>query len=282
MTFNLSLNLRHGEYVKKGNEETVVILIGWWMAKPHHLKKYVNIWHEKDISTLMFCPQDNIHFQFKTCARKLLKNLKQFNKGNNNNYTNIIFHVFSNNGCICLLEILKQAQKEQMVLKSIQGIIFDSCPGSLSPISGYGAIMAANKKKSFWYKNMMIRGVFFGIPLVLISFLWWKTQHPYIYICILFVCTYGSIYWRNRQYRHKFHTALSRLINCKCELFLYSDGDELCTADVIEQAYQERYKRFLGRKRRVISKKCFSSSPHVAHFLYYPKEYKLACWSLLE
>ena len=86
MTFNLSLNLRHGEYVKKGNEETVVILIGWRMAKPHHLKKYVNIWHEKDISTLMFCPQDNIHFQFKTCARKLLKNLKQFNKGNNIKY----------------------------------------------------------------------------------------------------------------------------------------------------------------------------------------------------
>ena len=116
------------------------------MAKPHHLKNI--IYGRKRYINLDVCPQDNIHFNLKH-VHKIIEKFKAINKGNNNNNTNIIFHVFSNNGCICLLEILKQAQKEQMVLKSIQGIIFDSCPGSLSPISGYGAIMLQIRRSHF-------------------------------------------------------------------------------------------------------------------------------------
>ena len=106
-------------------------------------------------------------------------------------------------------------------------------------------------------------------------------QHPYIYGSICCAGAYQFTYLNNQRYRDKFHSVLSRLINCKSELFLYSKRDKLCTNDIIESAYCERNERFIGR-RRVVSKTCFNSSPHVAHFLHYPKEYKNECWSLLE
>ena len=269
----LTKGLRHADFQSKGDGQTVVGLIGWWMAKAEHLQKYVRVWEQKEISTLCFCPEDPL-FTFKACARKVVRNLKRHLVSADAKTTNVIFHVFSNNGCICLLEVLKQAEQEGVVTRAIKGIIMDSCPGYMSPFAGYGAIMAATKK-SFWKQNI-IRGFFFGVPLTLLFLLFSKSRRPYFHGTFFFAFAYIVNYWQNRRYRQKFHRTLSRLPNCAGELFLFSEVDELCTKDVIEGACLERKER-----RRGVSKLCFQRSPHVAHYLHYPQAYEAACWTFL-
>ena len=91
----LTEGLRHADFQSKGDGQTLVVLIGWWMAKAEHLRKYVRVWDQKKISTLLFCPEDPF-FTFKVCSRKVVWNLKRHLASADANTTNVIFHVFSN------------------------------------------------------------------------------------------------------------------------------------------------------------------------------------------
>ncbi len=260
----------------------VVVLIGWMGARSRHLRKYVEVW--RDIGApkiLCFIPPGPLPWQIVESATAFQAWFKGEGERVGHRY---IFHVFSNNGALCLAEIFRRDQTG-VICNHVHGLIFDSCPGSLQFSLLYKALMAG--RNPLW-KRILIRAFFLGIPIVAALVVLLKvygSRQRWRRLGVLMVAAvmgqYGSSFL-DRRYHSTIYN--SRLRNCARETFLYSKVDELCTQDVIEQVVSAR-RAFLmssreGGERRVHTH-VFEASGHVQHLLHHRHAYEEACRATL-
>jgi hypothetical protein len=284
----LTTGLQQAQFHRgKGRHNVLVVLVGWWMAKDRHLSKYLPIWHEQGCSTLSFIPNSR-NFRFSSIAKQLLSNLNEYLKKEKEDKVTIIFHVFSNNGLMCLTTILGESKRNPeygKIQAAVYGCIFDSCPGFLSLTAGFKAFAAANKNSLL--NHVLFKTLCCILPLPFL-FKFFRARHFPYYIAMV-VLSYTLSWLRNKRYHGKFAGNLQLLKHCKSKLFLYSNADQLCTEDSIKsslatvRAFDDSKDKNLrkGHQRHQVSEECFMGSGHVAHFLKHPVRYKNACMRVL-
>ena len=276
-TTGLSYAQFHPAPRKRDGKNVLVVLIGWWLAKERHLAKYLPIWHENGCATLSFVP-NFVGSDFRHKAKSMMDNVATYLEKEPD--TIIIFHVFSNNGVLCLIKSLglsRQSDRYAEVHKAVVGCVFDSCPGYLTITTLSNAFLAASKKS--FLSGFILKCICCALlGWLLMSF--FKLNHVPIYLALGAVA-YGLSWFRNKKYHDGLAKSLLSLPNCKSNLFLYSKDDKLCTSDAIESSMEKIRghtvkKEKLELERQVFSEH-FSGSSHVAHYLKFPARYKAAC-----
>ena len=269
---------------RKGDGGNVlVVLIGWWLAKEKHLAKYLPIWHENGCATFSFVP-NFLDSDFSRMAEAMMDNLAAYLEKEPD--TIIIFHVFSNNGVLCLIKSLgfsRKSKRHAEVHNAIFGCIFDSCPGYLSVATAFNAFLAASKRS--FLSNFVFKCICY-VLLGWLSILFFDVNHVPIYLGLGSIA-YGLSLFRNKKYHGRLTSSLLTLANCKLNMFLYSKSDKLCTSDAIESFMEnirghKVIKEKLELDDRQVFSECFSGSRHVAHYLEYPTRYKASCKKFLD
>ena len=281
-TTGLSNAQFHPATKKRDGKNVLVVLIGWWLAKEKHLAKYLPIWLENGCATLSFVP-NFFGSDLPRMAEAMMDNVAAYLEKEPD--TIIIFHVFSNNGAMCLMKSLGLSRKSKRyaeVHNAIFGCIFDSCPGYLSVTAAFNAFLAANKQS--FLSGFVFKCICYAL-LGWLSMLFFDVNHVPIYLGLGSIA-YGLSWFRNKKYHGRLTSSLLTLANCKLIMFLYSKSDKLCTSDAIE-SYMENTRGHEVIKEKVemdrqIFSECFSESRHVAHYLEYPARYKAACKSFLD
>ena len=166
---------------RKGDGKNVlVVLIGWWLAKEKHLAKYLPIWHENGCATVSFVP-NFLDSDFSRMAEAMMDNLAAYLEKEPD--TIIIFHVFSNNGVLCLIKSLgfsRKSKRHAEVHNAIFGCIFDSCPGYLSVLP-FNAFLAANKQS--FLSGFVFKCICYAL-LGWLSMLFFDVNHVPIYLMV--------------------------------------------------------------------------------------------------
>lgn len=265
-------------------DQPLVVLIGWWGSQPKHVRKYSEaLWLARGCTTLILIPQTVHMFSRKHrqgLANSLIATLTSQPSSSSverpllaAKQVGVVFHLFSNNGALFFADLLSVARGE--VLGLVRGVIYDSCPGHLTLWNACAAVAARHTTGP---RALVARFCTLAVPAwVMVSML--RSRRPALR-ALLLCCLIGL--WRRGEARitREYHTALrdARLPGCRAELFLYSNGDTLCTSDGIDVLFAARL-ALLGHDS--VSRLRWEDSPHVAHFREHPQQYAEACAALL-
>lgn len=184
-------------------------------------------------------------------AKELLRVLDEHFHG-----TKVFLHYFSSGGCFVHWNLLKVLQKRGLTtVPNLCGVIFDSCPAPPSARTSARALTAT-------LAGMTRKGSY-GVVFFCIGF--WNTL------------TANSL---EREYM----AGLEADPLCVPNLYIYSADDRITDAKVVSQLIQTRRQRAAEKQQQqeeggssrplVIEEWVLESSPHVAHYLRYPREYR--------
>lgn len=110
-----------------------VVLLGWFMAKETHLKKYADAWNNLGFTTIstIGSAQNCFALDYKK-ARPFLNEVLKALSEDNRLYTNgTIFQVFSMGGAVYAPWLVEAIGNEDKVARCIKSVVFDSSPGYL-------------------------------------------------------------------------------------------------------------------------------------------------------
>ncbi len=172
----------------------------------------------------------------------------------------IVFHVFSNGGCMLYRNIIDVLHSEPRFCDLLViGTIFDSAPAPNDWATGVRAFMASLNV------NRFIRYAL-GFLLVLYLFGVW-----------LFTKTISLFgYTRSLPYAD-FWTAMESDPSRWPQMFLYSKEDKLVPYKNIQQLAEHR--QYLGVE---VLQQLWDDSAHVMHFVTHRESYIKQCWDFIE
>jgi hypothetical protein len=275
------------------NARAIVVLIGWWGAKPQHLNKYGDMYQELlpsaaivtgTASTLSILLKHDD--QLRDFARKGLEAIASVLADYENLHVPVLVHVFSNGGGFVwhhMMDILET--QEDAALMQFQHHLPINL--SMSTIDTEETPLHANTALSLMRKN--IRGLIFdsspaypkidnGIAALEGSGMVGNRLLMGLLKCI-FVLFYvlESLWDRINNRPHRLMQYWKGLIECDWDVpqgFIYSSVDRMVDPDHLEEFIQARKTALLRHdKLDGISVLKFDDSPHVLHYKYHPEEY---------
>ncbi|KAL8622436.1 hypothetical protein ACOMHN_034101 [Nucella lapillus] len=238
----------------------VVVLLGWAGCQEKHLRKYTPIYEKKGYITMtVMVPAKTLFFhayKLTEVAKGVLDVLAENNLSNNP----VIFHLFSNGGCMVysqLITLLNAPDSEHHQQLSVRGVIFDSSPGKRRILNAVKAFMS----------TMPFREVFrYLLGLCLLMYL--------VFTRCLRMLLPGML---AMEKGFQLYESIC-LDETKCpQLFLYSKADEVILAEDVEEVITTRKERGVEVKSL-----CWEDSQHVAHLRDHPEVYAKACMDFAE
>ncbi|GCC25499.1 enoyl-CoA hydratase domain-containing protein 2, mitochondrial isoform X3 [Chiloscyllium punctatum] len=241
-------------------EDPVVILLGWGGCQDKHLSKYSQIYKNQGCIVLRYiAPWQQIFFtgifskNLQRTARKLLDLL--FDIGIEGHP--ILFHVFSNAGCMLYRHIVElQCNKTETYFTKLRvvGIIFDSAPGNRNlqgSIQAFNTVLGSST-------NVIVKCI--AIPIFVLMVLLKVMLYP--------VTQFVSL---------PFYDALKVDPSRWPQLFLYSKADKIIYYKDIEAMINTR--KMLNIQVQSVD---FETSQHVNHFREFPEKYSNFCLNFLK
>lgn len=238
-------------YVGEEEREPVVLLLGWAGSRDKYLAKYSALYEIKGCITIRYVPPaQDIFFRpgkFQRVALKLLELLSDLNLEEHP----VLFHMFSNGGCIIYRYISEFVCQDATNRVQIRGCVFDSGP-AITTIFGMTQASMVSVRGSRLYR----------LAVSIITFL---------YLAFLGVLEYAaSFIWK--QQREMFRVGLWKSLAeepLRCpQLFLYSKADEICSYLSIQQFLEHRRKRGVP-----VHSIRWEDSPHVGHLVAHTEAY---------
>lgn len=249
------------------NKGVFVVVLGWWKALDSHVQKYANLYNRLGFKATTYTAPGSLFFQpwkYDTESKKVFKSiLKQAEEAN---CDKIVFHSFSNNGCVIFHSISRIFNETSTDIKVVGGV-FDSCPGVVDAPSFYKALFAA--KIPTYIKYLSILPYLPATALIVTS------EHP-----VLYSCGVGATYLAGSkalQYLYEVthtqaHFNFKKNFNDYQELYLFSESDTIVNYKVIEAAIDKINKK--GGKTEQVK---FDDTNHCAHFPKQPMKYSKTC-----
>uniref|UniRef100_UPI00398E88E0 transmembrane protein 53 n=1 Tax=Pristiophorus japonicus TaxID=55135 RepID=UPI00398E88E0 len=241
-------------------EDPVIILLGWGGCKDKHLAKYSYIYKNQGCIVLRYtAPWRQIFFpgifskSLQCTARKLLDVV--FDIGIEDHP--ILFHVFSNGGCMLYRHIVEiQYNKTETYLSKLNvvGTIFDSTPGNRNLQGSITALYAVLDSST----NVFVKCI--AIP-------------TFVLIVLLKILLYPITQFVSLS----FYDALKVDPSRWPQLFLYSKADKIISYKDIEAMIKIR--KLLNIQVQSVD---FNTSQHVNHFREFPEKYSTKCISFLK
>lgn len=243
-------------------KKVLVVVIGWWSSLDRHVEKYASLYKRFGYQTYTYNPPPSLFFkpwQYDNATKPVLKDILQLAKENNCN--NLVFHGFSNNGCV----LYHSFQRNFVIDRDIKVAagIYDSCPGIVDVPSFYKALFAAQVSPFIKYSALV---PFFVLPVLILS-----SNHPLLSTGSLFAVYLSTTFLIQKKYdlNHIQTNVKFSEYNPKYqELYLYSEGDRVVNHKVIEAAIA-RVKNESDNVKEVK----FDNSDHCAHYPKYPMKY---------
>jgi hypothetical protein len=275
------------------NARAIVVLIGWWGAKPEHLDKYASMYQEILPSAVIVAGTASPLSillkrdpQLREFARKGLEAIASVLAEYENLHLPVLVHVFSNGGGFVwhhMLDCLETQEDEalmqfhplgtnqsmttvdteetplhtntalSLMRKNIRGQIFDSSPAYPKFDNGIAAL-----EGSGMVGNRLLMGL---LKCMFVLFYVWE-----------------SLWDRFNHRPHRLMQYWKDLIECDWDVsqgFIYSSVDRMVDPTHLEEFIEAR-KQVLEQsdKLNAISVLKFEDSPHVLHYRYHPEEYK--------
>ncbi|XP_078074711.1 transmembrane protein 53 [Mustelus asterias] len=241
-------------------EDPVIILLGWSGSQDKHLAKYSNIYKNQGCIVLRYTApwrqiffsgifSKNLHYT----ARKLLDLL--FDIGIEDHP--IMFHVFSNGGCMLYRHIVElQCNKTETYFTKLNviGTIFDSAPGNRNLQGGIRALSAVLGSST----NVFVKCI--AIP-------------AFVLIAVLKVVLYPVTQFVSLSCYDALKVNPSRWP----QLYLYSKADKIISYKEVEAMIKIRKQLDIH-----VQSVDFNTSQHVNHFREYPDEYSTKCIRFLK
>lgn len=237
------------------NGEPVVIILGWAGSKDRHLAKYSAFYQNQGCIVIRYTvPWKTVFISesfgkkdLSTVAKKLLNLLFDYEIQKNP----VMFHVFSNGGCMLYRYIAElQQSHSQFNSMNVVGSVFDSGPDDKNVVGAARALNAVLKLTS----NIVVR--YFILSCYILS------------IVILRVFLYPLT-----KLIHEDHYSVMRNDPSRSpQLYLYSKGDRVINYHHVEDLVKKRQQ--MGVPVQSID---FATSQHVNHYREFPDEYSAAC-----
>uniref|UniRef100_T1J1M2 Transmembrane protein 53 n=1 Tax=Strigamia maritima TaxID=126957 RepID=T1J1M2_STRMM len=241
-------------YVGWDDKEPVVVLLGWSGCRDRDLAKYSALYELKGLLTcitIRYVPAPRDVFlnpsKFQRVALKLLELITDLNLEEHP----ILFHMFSNGGCMVYRYISKFIYSDADLTLQVRGCVFDSGP-AITTVVGTTSAISESIRGSRFYR--MAFSVF-----------------TFLYLSLYGIVEYiASLIWS--QQREAFCIGLwedlSRdRLTCP-QLFFFSRADKICGNESIEKFIVIRKK--LGIDAVSV---CWDDSAHVRHYVTHPDVY---------
>jgi hypothetical protein len=127
--------LPSGEYVRVEGSKALVVMFGWWLASPRHLKKYADLWNKEGCSTLsMILPPAAMLTP--GSVRKVTAKFEAVLRSSHPKYWGgieppapdcpVIIHCWSNNGMFLLDDLVRFAEERREANTSSRSDAADS------------------------------------------------------------------------------------------------------------------------------------------------------------
>ncbi|XP_038616278.1 transmembrane protein 53 [Tachyglossus aculeatus] len=244
--------------IESGQNQPVVILLGWGGCSDKNLSKYSAIYANRGCTVIRYtAPWPSVFFSeslgipaLRTPAKKLLELLFDYEIEKKP----VLFHVFSNGGAMLYRYIAELIHSHrQFSHLQVAGTIFDSAPGRQNLP---GAVRALSSVLA--PRNAALR------LLLLCAF-------------VVVVAVFRILLYPATRYVHASHyDALRAEASRWPELYLYSKADRIILAGDVEAMVRARLDR-----RVLVRAVDFTSSAHVQHFREYPTYYASLCLSFM-
>ncbi|KAH9366553.1 hypothetical protein HPB48_017452 [Haemaphysalis longicornis] len=234
-------------------KEPVVYLLGWAGCKDRHLSKYGSIYEDQGCITIRYIAPVEELFKgsyggvLEEQAYSLLGLLEDFKLEEHP----LFFHVFSNGGAFIYSLMNRHFRDNVQVMSKIRGVVFDSGPARLGFWQGV-SVMA-----SFVRGRRLVRYT--------VAFFWSLALWFYSALTSLGNLVLGSQKFGPRVATYDALLAESPL--CP-QLFLYSEGDTVCSHHSIRAFAEARRTRGAPVEEVV-----WKDSPHVQHFVLHRNQY---------
>jgi len=262
--------------------KAVVIMLGWIGSKLKHVRKYADLYVQKDCAVVISCPPVTIIFRaegpmraqalnaVKEAARIVRK--VEMNGSSRNVEVPVLIHYFSNGGAYVaqaldrMVKEVKSGTLSALTDEDISDILFvserlykqgyevaDSAPAYFSTESAHNALNES-------VPNLAIRTIIKAFLYIVFN----------LEVAILVMQGKESpaeTFW-NR-------VLFSEL--CSRQAFIYSSSDKITDASKVDELIKERSARGFD-----ITYSKFSDSNHVMHFRKHPDEYKAMVANVLD
>ncbi|KAF8363032.1 hypothetical protein PRIPAC_89955 [Pristionchus pacificus] len=257
---NRKMQAEDVKYSASGTKDVTVILFGWAGCKDRYLAKYSAIYEQAGYTTIRYTMpivQVRGYFSYKLFAKQFYEHV--FADGTRKP-AQIVWHVFSMNGCSMwtgLWGLLLKLKRDDIVEAS-KGVIFDSAPAFVRPDQSARAIsMSSLPAPDF---NAAIRESYRAALL-----LYFTSHHAMVW---LRSHVESRVWEKSFSYCH-----LQEMEIPKNLLFIYSEADEICSAESIEKIIEQQ----AAKDGTEIHSLKLPESPHCAHLRTHPETYTGAC-----
>ena len=231
--------------VAESSNTPVVAILGWNDAKIKNLRKYSNIFEEKNWTTVCLpATSFDTFFQPSSKVKSISMYLMELLKQRTSNGNPVILYSLSSGGCTVYYHIAKALTSQgspHFNAFNVAGTIFDSCPVR-STKEGVRRLQISVTER---VHNPILRNlIWYGVPITL----------P---LAIKLDPLIANMY-----------DELENLsLNCP-ELYVYSKADKLALYEDIDKFIIERKAQGIT----VLSKR-WDDPPHVSHYMKYPEQY---------
>mmetsp|Transcript_12914 Transcript_12914/g.16049 ORF Transcript_12914/g.16049 Transcript_12914/m.16049 type:complete len:260 (-) Transcript_12914:2376-3155(-) len=249
--------------------KTLIILLGWWKCQPKHLQKYSDLYARLGYETYSYVATSKVLLGGPViqhvAAVSLMKKIDQ--KLVEEGCSRVVFHSFSNNGCLMYLACQRVLRSHGYKWKYI-GSIFDSCPGSFEAGVPFLALLEAYPDQPM--KSLAQFSV--GAPMLIAVAYIMQQKHPWLRALQIL----GGYKLTSGIINFFYHKGM-RTVSQKCpQLYLYSKEDKLVRHEVVTKVADAESAR--GIK---VTKQEFIGSKHVAHLQSHPVLYEQTIDSFL-
>ncbi|GMR35227.1 hypothetical protein PMAYCL1PPCAC_05422 [Pristionchus mayeri] len=248
------------KYSEPGTKGVTVFLFGWAGCKDRYLAKYSAIYEQAGYTTIRYTMpivQVRGYFSYKLFAKQFYERV--FADGTLKP-DQIVWHVFSMNGCSMWTALWGQLLKLKRddIIEASKGVIFDSAPAFVRPDQSARAIsMSSLPAPEF---NAAVRESYRAALL-----LYFASHHAMVW---LRSHVEPRVWEKNFSYCH-----LQEMEIPKNALFIYSEADEICSAESIEKIID----RQAAKDDTEIHSLKLPASPHCAHLRTHPDTYTATC-----
>ncbi|CAD5214248.1 unnamed protein product [Bursaphelenchus okinawaensis] len=254
---------------QRGSSKTKVkvFMIGWAGCNDRYLSKYAPVYQRLGTEPHMACPQLYQGLYLRVTPKVVRKYFEEIDTiiTEASEDTQIVFHIFSNNGTGIFAYLWDMIGKERSHWKQqIQGIIFDSGPATAeNPLVW---------TKASYYTNVpptQHGTLTYLLHMILLA--------PFFIFYVAYIKLRGLV---DPGYRKKVlpNNLLESFDDLpQNQLFLYSEKDAVCDHTLISHFINIQL-----AKGKLVETKCWPSSGHVAHLRRYPDEYSELCKSFVE
>ncbi|KAI6171907.1 Transmembrane protein 53 [Aphelenchoides besseyi] len=238
----------------------LIILFGWAGCNDRYLSKYATYYESQGYAVARFTVPIAKVRSFSSYRRYALQIYEEILQAEPNRP--IFFHLFSMNGH-ALWDLLAHLSDGPDIKQRVQGLIFDSSPANVLPWQAANAVSFA----------MFPPTKFSSIP----------RESCRLALAGVF-SMHRAMVWLQSNFNpqsYEKHYAYFRLMKFvdlpQHQLFLYSDADEICVRESIEQFQRAQQERLVQVKQRN-----FKDSKHCEHFRTYTDDYIRQCLSFIE